>query len=95
MNDCGYTLEELYKINKNQQDAITIAQRAMIRVKETLELWRVRPSDLEVCIESINKGLDDMERVLNKNPLPICDRKHITGRKGEDKYGCKRFIKGA
>lgn len=89
MNECGYTLEELYKINKNQQDAISIGQRAMMNVKETLELWRVRPSDLEMCVEYLNKGLTDMERILDKNPLPICDRKHITGRKGEKKYGLR------
>lgn len=87
MNECGYTLEELYKINKNQQDAISIGQRAMINVKETLELWRVRPSDLELCLEYIEKGLADIERVLSKNPLPIGDRKHITGKKGKYKYG--------
>ena len=95
MNDCGYTSEELYRINKNQQDAIAISQMAMIRVKETLELCRVRPSDLEMCVEYLNKGLTDMERILDKNPLPICDRKHIVGKKGEQKYGCKRFVKGA
>ena len=75
MKESGYTFNELWDINYNQQKAISIGINALARIRELLSNWKVRPIDLEVCLQTAIGGVEQMEDALRKNPMPASTKK--------------------
>jgi len=86
MVESGYTFNELWKVNHNQQKAISVAVNSLAHIRELLDNWKVRPIDLEICMKTATNGIEQIEDILRSNPIPASTKKWLaTKRQGERK----------
>ena len=86
MHDTGYTIEELDAIRQNNEKAISIGVNSLARIRELLDGWKVRPIDIEVCLQTAKNGIEKIEDALRRNPVPASTKDWLeTKRQGRRK----------